>query len=293
LCDLAERFAGFKKTGDDVFERVDSSFGQMLTYLTPAVQTGNEDFSRLTRWRLTMGPKRPGLPRFTSTLADNIERRVDERSIDALFECFDAVPGDPLVVAALSLYWPNQRHDEYMVNMVLALHDTPALARCYAAGTLINAGRSEEAVAVMNQALADAPNDPRVLRRAAKFNARLQQKEKAIELFEKALSIEPVNYETHRAYAWSLYNMDEPAKAAAQFHLAEDICGDMNSDIIAGLCLCAEAINNEEGARTEFQRLATVDPSWKDAAYIAGLRGWTEREILRLEHIRGGLFKEK
>jgi tetratricopeptide (TPR) repeat protein len=234
ICDLAEKIAGFKATGDGNVERVDASYDELLAYLTPEVKTGNEDFSRLARWRLTMGPQRPGMPRFTSTLADNIERRVDERSMDALFECYDAVPGDPLVVAALSLYWPNPKHGAYLADLVLAIPDAPPLARCFAAGTLIAAGRSDQAHDVMARALADAPDNPQVLRRAAKFHARLLDKDTSVALFEKAIHIEPLNFETRRAYAWALFNMNEPVKAATQFYIAQMIGGNMDPDLIAG-----------------------------------------------------------
>ncbi len=288
MCDMAEKLAGLKLTDDGSFESVDSDFNQLRAYLTPEVMAGNEDFFRLTRWRLTMDARRPGMPRFTSTLADNIERRVDERSVDALLECYDALPGDPLVLAALSLYWPNARHGAYLADLVLSMPDASPLARCFAAGTLIADGRSADARVVMDKALADAPEDPQVLRRAAKFYARLLDKKTSVELFEKALAMEPKSFETRRSYAWALYNMNEPAKAATQFHLAEMIQGPMNSDLIAGLCLCAEAMKDDKAARAAFDRLLALDPAWKDPAYIAGLHGWTQREITGLQRIRGG-----
>ncbi len=114
------------------------------------------------RWKLTPGNQRHGMPRFTSTLAANIEHRLDERSVDALYECYDAAPGDPLILGALSLYLPNQRHGEYIANLVLAMPGADPLARCFAAGTLVQAGHVPEAEAAITKALAEAPEDARV-----------------------------------------------------------------------------------------------------------------------------------
>jgi hypothetical protein len=290
ICDFAECIAGCKKTGDDTFEPVDSNFGQLMAFLTPEVGSSRLDFERLTAWRMRADDQRPGMPRFTSTLAANIERRVDERSLQDLFECYDTLPGDPLVLAALSLYWPNARHGEYLADLVLNSPDAPPLARCFAAETLINAGRSGEARVVMDKAVSEAPNDVPVLRRAAKFAARMLDEAQSTDLFERALRIDPNNYETRRSYAWALYNFQRPELAAAQFHLAQDIVGEMNDDLIAGLCLCAEMQQNKTEARADFTRLVALEPDWQKASYIASLRGWTGMEQIELEAVRHEIY---
>lgn len=289
-CDFAERLVGYRQTGPDDFERVNSHRSQLANYVSRAARATNADFPRLVTWKMTMGSQRTGMPRFVSTIAANIERRVEERSIDALYECYEAAPGDALVLAALSAYLPAGRQSEFLADVVVARQDAEPLPLAFAAATLINAGRVEEAQKVMAKAAAAAPNDPRVLRREAKFNARLMNKDLAIEQFEKTLALEPNDFETQRAYAWALYNLDEPRKAAAQFRLAQDLTGDLNPDLVAGLCLCAAAVRNTSEATAAFRRLVALDPVWKEAAYIASLPGWTQRELRSLESVRSTLF---
>lgn len=292
-CDFVERLVGLRKTGPDTFERVDSHFGQLQNYVTAAAKASNADFARLVTWKMTMGTDRTGYPRFVSTIAQNIERRVEERSVDALYECYEAAPVDPLVLAALSLYLPSGRQSEFLADLVVADKRSTPLALAFAAGELSNLGRSDEAQKVMARAVAAAPNDPKVLRRQAKLNARLMNKELAIEQFEKALALEPNDFETRRAYAWALYNLNEPGKAAEQFRLAQDLTGELNSDLVAGLCLSAAAIHNNTEATTAFRQLVAIDPVWKEASYIAALPGWTQRELRALETVRSNLFLQK
>jgi WD40 repeat protein/tetratricopeptide (TPR) repeat protein len=290
---FTERLIGLKKTGPETFERVESHADQLGNYVSDAARSTNFDFPRLVRWKMTTGNQRNGMPRFTSTIAANIERRVDERSVDALFECYESVSGDPLILGALSLYIPNARQGEFMADMVLATLKHDPLARCFAASTLIQAGRSGEAEAIVREALAEAPQDPRVLRRAAKIYARLQNRSLAVELFEKALSIESDDAETRRAYAWVLYHFNEPAKALEQFRLAQDLMGQRNDDLVAGICLCAAAQKKDDDARSAYERLVAIDPAWKNAAYLAALRGWTAGELRELERVRRTLFVER
>jgi len=287
---FAERLVGLRKTGPDTFEHVDSQITQLRTYVSTSARSTNADFARLVRWKMSPGADRNGMPRFTSTLADNIERRVDERSADALFECYEAVSGDPLILGALSLYLPNLQHSQFIAGLVQRLPETKPLARCYVAATLLKAGRDQEATTVMNQALADAPNDPRVIRRAAKLQARLKNREVAVQLFEKSIAIDPTDVATRRDYAWALYSFNEPALAAAQFQSAQNLAGDMVDDIVAGLCLCAAAQKDAAAAKQSFTRLVSIDPLWKEPGHIAQLQGWTPQEQRELETVRLTLF---
>ncbi len=293
ICDFAERLAGRKTTGDGTFEAVDSSYKDLTAFITPEVKAANTDFPRVATWRLETGEQRSGMPRFTSTLADNILQRVLQRSLPDLFECYNALPGDPFVLASLSLYWPNKQHGEFLADLVVSMPDAPPLARCFAAHELALSGRGDEAERVIQKAIADAPGEYRVLRRSAKVEAALQHKERAIELFDKAVTIEPNSSENHRSYGWALYHFGEPAKAAEQFRIAEDLMGDMNEDLVAGLTVCAAAQKQAAEAKADFARLVAINPDWKKASYIAGLRGWTDQELTELEHLRSTLYHNK
>ena len=194
MCAFAERLAGLKKTGPEQFERHKCQLEQLQAGQPADVDTAKAENSRLAHRKLAAGSQRTGMPRFISTLAANVERRVEERSIDALFDCYEADPGDMLTLGALSLYLPNSRQSEFIADLVLRVEKADPLARCFAAGALVNAGRSAEAEAVMARALQDAPDDLRVLRRCAKLHARLLDKQVALELFEKALRLDPHDF---------------------------------------------------------------------------------------------------
>lgn len=290
---FAERLVGLHQTGPDTFERVLTYVGQLHATADDPALPAEADFTRLARWELTSGGDRHGMPRFTSTLADNIVHRVNERSLDALFECYEAVASDPLALAALSLYLPNARQGEFMADSVLQSPDATPLSRCYAASTLINAGRGAEALAIVTKAVADAPADARVLRRAAKIQARLQNTEESIALFDKSLAIDPDNYETRRSYGWVLFYLRRPAEAAVQFLQAQELAGEMVDDIIAGLCLCAAVQKNNTEALTHYGRLVSLDPAWKQANYLTDLRGWTQHQLEELERVRRAYVAKK
>ncbi|HEY3899021.1 MAG TPA: PQQ-binding-like beta-propeller repeat protein [Chthoniobacter sp.] len=291
MCDFAERLIGLRKTGPDQFARVETEVAQLNADVA-AVGESNEDFPRLAHWLMATGKQRHGMPRFTSTLAANIAQRVNEHSTEALFECYDAVSSDPLVTGALSLYIPNARQGEVLADIVLKQPNDP-LARCYAAGTLINAGRRYEAQAILNKAVADAPDDPLVLRRAAKLRARVLDTTGALELFEKTIRLIPNDYESHRAYGWALYHLHRPAAAAAQFHRAEEIVGDMSDDVIAGICLSEAAQKHQPQATAAYRRLIALDPVWKDSGHLLSLRGWVQDELDELEKVRQATVAKK
>jgi WD40 repeat protein len=284
ICNFAERLIGLRKTGPDQFERVDTTVTQLNADVAAAGESNN-DFPRLAKWLLTTGNQRHGMPRFTSTLAANIAQRVNEHSTEALFECYDAVSSDPLVTGALSLYINNARQGEVLADIVLKQPNNP-LARCYAAGTLINAGRRWEAQDILNKAVADAPDDPLVLRRAAKLRARVLDRAGAVDLFEKTIRLVPNDYESHRAYGWALYHLHRPADAAAQFHRAEEIVGNMSDDVVAGICLSEAAQKHQPQAIAAYRRLIALDPVWKDAGHLLALRGWVQDELDELEKVR-------
>jgi tetratricopeptide (TPR) repeat protein len=292
-CDFAEHIVGYRQTGPDKFVHVDTDLSQLAGYLAIASKAPNEDFAKLVRWKMTMGSERTGMPRFVSKLVDNVDRRVEERSIDALYECLEAAPVDDLVYAALSVYLDNGRQSEFLADRVLSHSSATPLARAFAASALINAGRIEEGKKVMAEAVAAAPNDPRVLRREAKLNARLMNKELCIQQFERALALDPNNYETHRTYGWALLHFDQPAEAAAHFRAAQELAGDMVDDLVAGICLSAAAQKKNSEALTAYRRLIELDPEWKDAAHLASLRGWTPRELSDLEQVRQNVLTRK
>lgn len=290
---FVDRLIGLKKSGPRTFDVVESTVGQLQESLAGDLKTSEQDFPKLARWTLTAGNQRTGMPRFVSTLANHIERRVEEGRMESLLECYEAVSGDALVLSALSLFTPNRRQGEFIADLVLAMNNAEPLARCYAAGTLIGAGRSAEAEAIVAQAIADAPEDPRVLRRAAKIYARVANKELSRSLFEKAVRLDPNNADTRKAFGWALYHFHAPAAAAEQFRAAQDLVGEKNDDLIAGLCLSASSLRQVREARDHYRKLIALDPAWREPQHLEQLRGWTQREISDLEVVRKAALSER
>jgi tetratricopeptide (TPR) repeat protein len=212
-------------------------------------------------------------------------------AVDGLIELFEAAPADPLLFAAVSLYVPTQRRGEYLAEYALALADENPLARAYVASTFAKYGRLEEAERVMQSALAAAPDDPRVLRRAAKLDARQNRKEAAIEKMERTVKDNPEDKITYRDYGWTLYNLNEPAKAFEQFKKADDLAGGADQDIGAGLCLSAAGMGDTAAAATRYKRLIKISAEWGDADHLKQLTGWSEKELAEMQRIRALAMK--
>jgi|GEM_PF-3123226 len=286
MCTFAEELAGMKKTGPETYAPVSYNRAQIEALLTPERQKSEEDFPKLARWVLSTGNQRHGMPRFVSTLADNIVSRVNSSSVDGLFECQEAIADDPLLFSAIALYTPNRRQGEFLADLVLGMKNPEPLARAYAGSTLVEAGRSEDARRVLQQVLTEAPNDARVLRRAGKVHARLGDKNESRELFAKSLQLQPDDANTRRAFGWALYGFHDPAAAAEQFRGAQDLVGDMNDDLLAGVCLCFAATHKDDEAKAAYRKLLLIDPAWAEAAHLEQLRGWTSKELSDLERVR-------
>jgi hypothetical protein len=173
--DFAEKIIGMRVDGPDKFAPVYSNYQEMQQY-PPAGTPPDADFGRLSKWMLTLGIDRTMSPRSFATIESNVTQRVAERSLDSLYELFEAEPANPLIIAAMSLFVPRQRQGEYLAEYALARADEYPLARAYVASTFAKYGRMEEAERVMADALASAPNDARVLRRAAKLDTRQKRK---------------------------------------------------------------------------------------------------------------------
>ncbi|MFL6567935.1 MAG: hypothetical protein ACJ8LI_02110 [Chthoniobacterales bacterium] len=283
--EFAERIIGIHVTGPGKFAPVDSNYAQMQHY-PPSNTAADSDFGRLAKWMVSYGVNRTTAPRATATIESNIVARVDERSLDALYEVYEAAPANPLIFAAMSLYVPTQRQGEFLAEYALARATENPLARSYVASTFQKYGRMEEAERVMQSALAAAPDDPRVLRRAAKLDARQNRKEAAVEKLEHALSVDREDQVTYRDYGWTLYNLNEPAKAMEQFKKADDLAGGADPDIGAGICLCAAATGDQPSATARYRRLIKMAAEWGEADYVRKLTGWTEKELGEMERIR-------
>jgi len=212
--------------------------------------------------------------------------RVEERSLEALYELFEAAPANPLILAAMSLYVPAQRQGEYLAEYALARAADDPLAQSYVASTFAKYGRLAEADRIMQGALTAAPNDFRVLRRAAKLDAREKRKEAAIEKYERAIAADREDKITYCDYGWSLYNLNEAAKAMEQFKKADDLAGGADPDIAAGICLSAAATGDQAGATARYKRLIKVGAEWGEADYLKNLTGWTDKELKEMERIR-------
>ncbi len=118
------------------------------------------DFGRLAKWMVSFGIDRTMSPRTFATIESNVTQRVAERSLDSLYELFEAQPANPLIIAAMSLFVPTQRQGEYLAEYALARADKYPLARAYVASTFAKYERVEEAERIMEDALGAALTTP-------------------------------------------------------------------------------------------------------------------------------------
>lgn len=283
--EFAERIIGMRMEGPDKFVRVHTTYQGLQQYPPPGTPP-DSDFGRLAKWSVTYGIDRTMAPRSFATIESNVVARVAERSLDALYEIFEAQPANPLIFAAMSLYVPTQRQGEFLADYALERSEKYPLAKAYVASTHARWGHMDEAERVMQLALAAAPNDPRVLRRAAKLDARQGRKEAAIAKLEKAVAGDPEDQVTYRDYGWILYNLDEPAKALEQFKKADGLAGSADPDIGAGVCLADVALGNQAEATARYQRLIKIAAEWGEADYVKNLTGWTQKELTEMERLR-------
>jgi WD40 repeat protein/Tfp pilus assembly protein PilF len=283
--EFAERIIGMRADGPQKFAPVETTYAEMQRYPPPNTPP-NSDFGRLAKWMVTEGVNRTTAPRATASIESNIVARVEERSLDVLYELYEAVPANPLILAAMSLYVPTQRQGEYLAEYALARAANDPLAQSYIASTFAKYGRLEEAERTMKGALAAAPNDYRVMRRAAKLDSLQKRKEAAIEKYERAIAADREDKITYCDYGWSLYNLNEPAKAMEQFKKADDLAGGADPDIAAGICLCAAATGDQDTAAARYKRLIKIGAEWAEADYLKNLAGWTEKELKEMERIR-------
>ncbi len=283
--EFAERVVGLRYAGSDKFEPVDSDYGEIQHYPPPNTAP-DSDFGRLAKWMVSYGVDRTTAPRATATIRSNIVARVTERSLDALYEVYEAAPADPLILAAMSLYVPTQRQGEFLAEFALSRASDDPLARAFAAATFLKYGRVDEAERVMKTALAAAPEDPLVLRRAAKLDARQNRKEAATEKHERAIAHDRDDQEGYSDYGWTLYNMNEPARALEQFKKADELAGGSDPDINAGICLAAAATGDQATATARYRRLIKIAAEWGEADYLKGLKGWTGKQLNEMERIR-------
>src|SRR5262249_16948267 len=139
---------------------------------------------------------------------------------------------------------------------------------------------------IMKDALAAAPNDARVIRRAAKLDTQQKRKEAAIEKLERAVAADPGDEVTYRDYGWQMYDLDEPAKAMEQFTKAHKFYGGRDTDINAGIALAAAAMRDETTAVNRYKRMIRIGEEWGEADYIKDLKGWTDKELVEMERLR-------
>lgn len=283
--DYAEKVIGLRAAGPERFAAVYANYDQLKQY-PPANAPADSDFSMLAKWMNTSGSQRTTAPRTFATIASNIEMRVLERSLESLYEYYEAAPSDPLILAAMSLFVPTQRQGEFLAEFALARSENQPLAQAYVASTFVKYGRTEDAERVIKNALKIAPNDHRVLRRAAKIDARLNRADEAIAKYEKAVAAEPQDAETFRSYGWSLYNMGKPGEAMKQFQKADELNGGSDEDCTAGLSLAAAGINDLSAATASYKRLIGISENWADADYVSNLQGWSKKELTEMERIR-------
>jgi len=284
--EFAEQVVEMRVDGPDKFAPVPSTLEKLKQY-PPAGTDPKSEFGLLAKWMTTTGVDRTNSPRTTATIQSSIQERVGERSLDALYELFEAAPADPLVFAAMSLFVPGQRQGEYLAEYALARADKAPLAKAYVASTFAKYNRMEEAERVMKEALEAAPNDAHILCRAAKLDNRNNRKQAAIEKLDRAVAADPNDELIFRDYAWQLYDMKEYAKAMEQFKKADAWYGGRDTDVNSGIALTELELGHQEAAVARYKRLIKIGSEWGDADYLRNLKGWTDQQLADMERLRG------
>src|SRR4051812_24421637 len=234
LPEFAEQIVEMRVDGPDKFAPVPSTLEKLKQY-PPADADAKSEFAILAKWLTTLGVDRTASPRTKTTIEAMVTQRVAERSLDALYELFEAQPANPLIFAAMSLFVPGQRQGEYLAEYALARAANSPLAKAYVASTFLKYNRIEEAERIMKEALEAAPNDAHILRRAAKLDTRANRKDAAIAKLDRAVAADPNDEVTYRDYAWQMYDLKDYAKAMEQFKKADAWYGGRDTDVNSGI----------------------------------------------------------
>jgi WD40 repeat protein/tetratricopeptide (TPR) repeat protein len=284
--EFAEQIVEMRVDGPDKFAPVESTLDKLQQY-PPVTADPKSEFGLLAKWLTTLGIERSASPRTTATIESSVTQRVAERSLDALYELFEAQPANPLIFAAMSLFVPGQRQGEYLAEYALERAEKYPLAKAYVASTFAKYNRIEEAERVMKEALDAAPNDARILRRAAKLDIRAKRKVEAIAKLDRAVAADPDDEVTYRDYAWQMYDLKEYVKAMEQFKKADAWYGGRDTDVNSGIALSELELGHQDAAIARYKRLIKIGPEWGDGEYIRNLKGWTEKELIDMERLRG------
>jgi WD40 repeat protein/tetratricopeptide (TPR) repeat protein len=285
LPEFAEQIVEMRVDGPDKFAPVPSTLDKLKEY-PPADADAKSEFAILAKWMITEGVDRTASPRTKTSIEAMVTQRVTERSLEALYELFEAQPANPLIFAAMSLFVPGQRQGEYLAEYALARAEKNPLAKAYVASTFLKYNRVEEAERIMKEALDAAPNDAQILRRAARVDIRAQRKDEARAKLDRAVAAAPDDEVTYRDYGWQLYDMKDYAKAMEQFKKADAWYGGRDTDVNSGIALTELELGHQDAAVARYKRLIKIGSEWGDAEYIRNLKGWTEKELIEMERLR-------
>jgi len=101
------------------------------------------------------------------------------------------------------------------------------------------------------------------------------------------VAADPNDEVTYRDYGWQMYDLKEYAKAMEQFKKADAWYGGRDTDVNSGIALSEMELGHQDAAVARYKRLIKIGAEWGDAEYIRNLKGWTEKELIDMERLRG------
>jgi len=136
------------------------------------------------------------------------------------------------------------------------------------------------AIAEYEELLQEHPEDVSIYLFLGQMYLYTQQNHKAIESFERALTIEPDNFELHDDYVESLVQSGRVREAIEQMHTIIDEQGEFPDNYLRLADLYCN-VGNDEAAVNHYERALELHPGYLEAAVKLGT-----------QHLRKGRYRE-
>jgi tetratricopeptide (TPR) repeat protein len=139
-----------------------------------------------------------------------------------------------------------------------------------AAGALINAGKYDEAIAKLNEAVGQIPDSPVPYYYRGLAYERSGKTDEALQDYQKAIALKPDFILPHSRSGMIWARKGEYEKASEFYRKALDK-GDQDPTTLYNLGVCLTNLGKAEEARPVFEQLLAKDPEYSDGYYQLGI----------------------
>lgn len=206
-----------------------------------------------------------------------------DRALEQLERAYEQQPNDSRILFGIGYYYERIGQQENAVEYyVKSATAKPYLRR---ARQRLGAIRLHDndyagAIAEYEELLREHPEDVSVYLFLGQMYLYMQEYQKAIEAFERAITIEPDNFELHDDYIESLVQSGRIGEAIEQMHTLIDEQGEFPDNYLR-LADLYSSVGNDEAAVRHYERSLELHPGYLEAAVKLGT-----------QHLRKGRYRK-